>query len=149
MAVPARVPDRPRTQAQGVGAHPEARKTGRAATKADVVLVLLRGGRQDGPGKGRAGVEQVHRRRPGREFEFSRLNTDHMEGHGRPVGLRQPCIGIVVGRRLRRCLEGDVDHRADPHAVVLLQGERGQDLVGFRGVGQVAGDEGEGRYRFR
>ena len=50
-------------------------------------------------------------------------------------------VGTAQSAPLRRCKEGDADYRPNVHAVVLLEGERRQDLFRGGSVWHVSGDE--------
>ncbi len=131
-------------QVQSVGLFVEPGDAGRTVAKADVVLVLHRCVREHRTREPGAGIEEVGGGGPGRELDLAGLDPDHLQSEVRTVGDRELRVGVVVVGGLGGCFERDVDHGSDVHPVLLQRG-RCQHLVGFRRIGQPAGDEREGR----
>ena len=104
-------------------------KAGRAMAKLDEVGVEDDRLRVQRPREGRGGVEVVGGAAAGRKFDLGCFDPHDAQGDGRPGRPRM--FGVVQhGAALGRGGEGDTDHGADVHAVVLGQGERRQHLVG-------------------
>ncbi len=92
-------------------------------------------------GEGGGGVHVVRRCLPRRKIEFSGDDPDHPEGNRRTQWLGSRSGGAVGGRGLRRREERHMDHRSHLHAVVSLQRERRQNLIGRVRVGELPGDQ--------
>ncbi len=115
---------------------------GLTLAEAHEVLVLRRrcGGAPSAriPGR-RKGGRRVWCRRGTRTHWLSIPTT--RRARCRTVRDGSPRVRVVVRRGFGWCFERDVDHGSDVHAVVVLQGEGGQYLIGLGGVGHVARHE--------